>query len=135
MTACFWLCAALATEPPTPHLLEEKPHGRDEALISPRMWKHIAFQAAYQLFWLFLIVYGSTKCLSVYKVRLASKQRACAGKYMPHCLVRRFIGCTQPAAQCLICHFLWLCTQPAVSIENSSTAAGGCDAAARACDR
>ena len=61
-------CAALATEPPTPQLLEEKPHGRDEALISPAMWKHIFCQAFYQLFWLFLIVYGATKYIAPYRV-------------------------------------------------------------------
>ncbi|CAK0781476.1 hypothetical protein CVIRNUC_005383 [Coccomyxa viridis] len=59
---------ALATEPPTPHLLEEKPHGRDEALISPAMWKHIFCQAFYQLFWLFLIVYGATKYIAPYRL-------------------------------------------------------------------
>ena len=60
--------AALATEPPTPELLLEKPHGRDEALISPSMWKHIFCQGVYQLFWLFLIVYGATKYVGPYKV-------------------------------------------------------------------
>ncbi|EIE19492.1 calcium-translocating P-type ATPase [Coccomyxa subellipsoidea C-169] len=50
---------ALATEPPTPGLLLEKPHGRDEQLISPKMWKHILAQGFYQLFWLFLIFYGA----------------------------------------------------------------------------
>ena len=58
---------ALATEPPTPELLLEKPHGRDEALISPKMWKHIATQALYQLFWLFLIVYGATSVLPAFQ--------------------------------------------------------------------
>ena len=60
--------AALATEPPTPELLLEKPHGRDEALISPAMWKHIFCQGVYQLFWLFLIVYGATKYVGPYEV-------------------------------------------------------------------
>ena len=61
-------CAALATEPPTPGLLLEKPHGRDEALISPSMWKHIFCQGMYQLFWLFLVVYGATKVVGSYQV-------------------------------------------------------------------
>ena len=36
--------AALATEEPTPELLDEKPHGRNEQLINGRMWKHILVQ-------------------------------------------------------------------------------------------
>ena len=71
-------CAALATEPPTPQLLEEKPHGRDEALISPAMWKHIFCQAFYQLFWLFLIVYGSTKYIAPYRVSSLLTDTICA---------------------------------------------------------
>lgn len=71
-----WLAlAALATEPPTAALLEEKPHGRDEALISPKLWKHIFCQGFYQLFWLFLIVYGATKYIGPYTVRTASELR------------------------------------------------------------
>ncbi|KAK9840937.1 hypothetical protein WJX81_001285 [Elliptochloris bilobata] len=50
---------ALATEMPTPELLLEKPHGRNEPLISRRMWKHVVVQGLYQLFWLFLIIYGA----------------------------------------------------------------------------
>ena len=73
--------AALATEPPTPELLLEKPHGRDEALISPSMWKHIFCQGIYQLFWLFLIVYGATKYVGPYKVGGI-----------------RWIGCKSPAS-------------------------------------
>ena len=32
------------------------------------MWKHIFCQAIYQLFWLFLIVYGATKYIAPYRV-------------------------------------------------------------------
>jgi hypothetical protein len=32
------------------------------------MWKHIFCQGFYQLFWLFLIVYGTTKYIGPYKV-------------------------------------------------------------------
>lgn len=49
---------ALATEDPTPELLKEKPHGRDEPLISRYMWRNILVQSLYQCFWLFLIFYG-----------------------------------------------------------------------------
>ena len=54
---------ALATEAPTPALLKERPHGRTEALISRKMWKHIITQGLYQLFWLFLIIYGAPRLL------------------------------------------------------------------------
>ncbi len=40
---------ALATEDPVPELLLLKPHGRDEPLITPRMWKHIVTQGLYQV--------------------------------------------------------------------------------------
>lgn len=49
---------ALATEDPTPDLLEHRPHGRNEPLINRKMAKHILVQGAYQCFWLFLIFYG-----------------------------------------------------------------------------
>jgi Ca2+-transporting ATPase len=54
---------ALATEAPTPALLREAPHGRTEPLISRKMWKHIITQGLYQLFWLFLIIYGAPRVL------------------------------------------------------------------------
>ena len=50
---------ALATEMPTPDLLERKPYGRTTALISPTMAKNILGQAAYQLFITFgMMFYG-----------------------------------------------------------------------------
>jgi len=42
---------ALATEDPAPEMLNDKPHGRDEPLITRCMWKHILVQRMYQLFW------------------------------------------------------------------------------------
>lgn len=36
---------ALATEPPRKELLERKPHGRDDYIISRKMFKHILGQA------------------------------------------------------------------------------------------
>ena len=41
--------AALATEDPTPDLLDRKPHGRTEPLISRTMWKHLLTQGLYQV--------------------------------------------------------------------------------------
>jgi hypothetical protein len=40
---------ALATEPPSPDLLKEKPNGPDTPLISWRMWKHILIQGLWQV--------------------------------------------------------------------------------------
>lgn len=58
--------AALATEAPTPDLLLAKPHGRKEPIINRCMWKHIFTQGFYQLFWLFLIIYGANKWIHRY---------------------------------------------------------------------
>lgn len=52
---------ALATEDPTPDLLNQKPNGRDEPLINRKMWKHISIQALYQLGWLFACLYALPK--------------------------------------------------------------------------
>lgn len=76
--------AALATETPMPELLLEKPHGRNEPLISRRMWKHVVVQGLYQLFWLFLIIYGAPAQLPAFAVR-------CAG----HSQVTRMAGHNQ----------------------------------------
>ena len=72
------LCvAALATEAPTPDLLLAKPHGRKEPIINRCMWKHIFTQGFYQLFWLFLIIYGANKYIARYALpsRCASYSR------------------------------------------------------------
>lgn len=59
---------ALATEPPIPDLLNRKPYGRTESLITKKMWYSIIGQAFYQLAVLLglyyfgeKIVFGSTK--------------------------------------------------------------------------
>mmetsp|Transcript_23162 Transcript_23162/g.59344 ORF Transcript_23162/g.59344 Transcript_23162/m.59344 type:complete len:1051 (-) Transcript_23162:502-3654(-) len=49
---------ALATENPTPDLLQEMPHGRHEALLTPHMKYHMLVQMLYQLAWLFFFLYG-----------------------------------------------------------------------------
>ena len=59
---------ALATEAPTPQLLEQLPHGRNESLINRKMSKHILVQGAYQCFWLFLIFYGMPAQFEAFKV-------------------------------------------------------------------
>ena len=77
--------AALATEMPTPDLLLEKPHGRNEPLISRRMWKHVIVQGLYQLFWLFLIIYGAPAQLPAFAVR------ACCGAWVGQDKVMRHV--------------------------------------------
>ncbi|KAL6781722.1 FAP10B [Auxenochlorella protothecoides x Auxenochlorella symbiontica] len=59
---------ALATENPTPDLLLERPHGRNESLINKTMAKHIVVQALYQCFWLFLIFYGMPAQLPAFAI-------------------------------------------------------------------
>lgn len=54
---------ALATEPPTPDLLERKPYGRDKSILSITMIRNIFFHAVYQLIVLFALVWNSKFCL------------------------------------------------------------------------
>lgn len=49
---------ALATEPPKPELLERKPLGRDDYIISRKMVKHIGFMSIYQSIIIFGIVFA-----------------------------------------------------------------------------
>ena len=39
---------ALATEPPAEHLLLDKPHGRDDSIVTAVMWRNICGQGIYQ---------------------------------------------------------------------------------------
>lgn len=59
---------ALATEDPTPDLLLQKPAGRRESLINSHMWWHILTQGLYQMFWLFLILYGLPQFFQEYEL-------------------------------------------------------------------
>eukprot|EP01137_Pigoraptor_chileana_P011737 Opistho-2@63129 len=50
---------ALATESPTPELLDRKPYGKTEGLITPMMWRNIIGQSIFQMFVNFgLLYYG-----------------------------------------------------------------------------
>jgi len=49
---------ALATELPHIKLLDQKPYGRNEPLISRKMWKHIVGQGLFQLAVLLAIIYA-----------------------------------------------------------------------------
>jgi hypothetical protein len=44
-----------------------QPHGRDESLITGKMWKHILVQGLYQLFWLFFFLYALPLVFPVYR--------------------------------------------------------------------
>ena len=50
---------ALATEEPSPDILERKPYGRNKSIISLTMIKNMIFQTIYQLAFLFARVWGS----------------------------------------------------------------------------
>jgi Ca2+ transporting ATPase len=56
---------ALATEEPTPQLLERKPYPKTEPLISKKMTKHILGQSAYQLVLLLAIVFTGEKWFDI----------------------------------------------------------------------
>jgi hypothetical protein len=51
LTLCYVALPALC-------LFALQPHGRDESLITGKMWKHILVQGLYQLFWLFFFLYA-----------------------------------------------------------------------------
>lgn len=56
---------ALATEMPTPDLLQRKPYGRTKPLISRTMMKNIIGQALYQLFIIFSLLFVGKYPLSL----------------------------------------------------------------------
>lgn len=51
---------ALATEPPTPELLNRMPYKPDESIITVSMWKNILGQAIYQMIILSVILFKGT---------------------------------------------------------------------------
>ena len=57
---------ALATEPPTEALLERTPHKRDDYIISPTMFKHIAGQALFQIVVLVLLLFWGEHIIPEY---------------------------------------------------------------------
>ncbi|KAL4109487.1 hypothetical protein PRIC1_001187 [Phytophthora ramorum] len=56
---------ALATEEPTPQLLERKPYPKTQPLISKKMTKHILGQSAYQLVLLLVLVFTGEKWFDI----------------------------------------------------------------------
>jgi P-type Ca2+ transporter type 2B len=53
---------ALATEQPTEELLNRKPNGRNQALISKTMYKNIIGHAIYQLVVIFALLFAGFCC-------------------------------------------------------------------------
>jgi Ca2+ transporting ATPase len=53
-------CAALAlaTEPPSETLLEDKPYTREDVIVTPVMWRNIVGQAIFQITVLVVLLYG-----------------------------------------------------------------------------
>lgn len=49
---------ALATEPPSPELLDRKPTKRDEHIVSKTMFKHIIAQAIFQFLVLLILIFA-----------------------------------------------------------------------------
>lgn len=45
-----------------------QPHGRDEGLITRKMWKHILTQGLYQMFWLFFFMYAAPVLFEQYRI-------------------------------------------------------------------
>ncbi|XP_022854989.1 calcium-transporting ATPase 8, plasma membrane-type-like [Olea europaea var. sylvestris] len=56
---------ALATEPPTDHLMRRTPVGRREPLITNIMWRNLIIQALYQVTVLLILNFGGTKILNL----------------------------------------------------------------------
>eukprot|EP00210_Caulerpa_lentillifera_P000082 g78.t1 len=59
---------ALATEDPTPDLLDKKPQGRKESLITQTMLKHILLQSIYQVVVVFFILYSFPYLFERYEI-------------------------------------------------------------------
>jgi magnesium-transporting ATPase (P-type) len=56
---------ALATEIPTPELLQRKPYKRNASLISRPMWRNILMQTLYQLILLLTLLFAGAKMFNV----------------------------------------------------------------------
>lgn len=59
---------ALATEPPSPSLLDQAPYDRETPLINRKMWKHIIIQGVFQVFIMLMCLYVVPKFISYYSI-------------------------------------------------------------------
>ncbi|PKA52886.1 Calcium-transporting ATPase 9, plasma membrane-type [Apostasia shenzhenica] len=79
---------ALATEPPTDHLMKRSPVGRREPLITNIMWRNILVQALYQIAILLVLNFGGRSLL-----RLDNEMRAHADKVKNTFIFNTFVFC------------------------------------------
>lgn len=56
---------ALATEPPKPELLDDKPHGRDDNIVTSVMWRNVICQSLYQVVVLCVLLFAGETLLGV----------------------------------------------------------------------
>jgi P-type Ca2+ transporter type 2C len=56
---------ALATEPPKPELLDDKPHGRDDKIVTSVMWRKVIGQSIYQIIVLCILLFFGQSFLDV----------------------------------------------------------------------
>ncbi|CAD5191787.1 unnamed protein product [Musa acuminata subsp. malaccensis] len=79
---------ALATEPPTDHLMDRTPVGRREPLITNIMWRNLIFQALYQVTVLLVLNFGGRSIL-----HLKNDTRAHADKAKNTFIFNTFVLC------------------------------------------
>ncbi|KAM0933755.1 putative P-type Ca(2+) transporter [Dioscorea sansibarensis] len=79
---------ALATEPPTDHLMERPPVGRREPLITNIMWRNLLIQALYQVVVLLLLNFGGRSIL-----HLKNETREHADKVKNTFIFNSFVLC------------------------------------------
>jgi P-type Ca2+ transporter type 2B len=65
---------ALATEMPTEELLERKPYGRTQALISPQMMKNIVAHAVYQMVVILSLLFAGIVCIFITEICISITQ-------------------------------------------------------------
>jgi Ca2+-transporting ATPase len=56
---------ALATEPPSPHLMERKPFGRSAPLVNREMWRNIVVMSVYQLIVCLVLLFAGQDLLGI----------------------------------------------------------------------
>ncbi|XP_065006134.1 calcium-transporting ATPase 5, plasma membrane-type-like isoform X4 [Musa acuminata AAA Group] len=79
---------ALATEPPTDHLMDRPPVGRREPLITNIMWRNLTIQALYQVTVLLVLNFGGRSIL-----HLRNDSRAHADKVKNTFIFNTFVLC------------------------------------------
>jgi Ca2+-transporting ATPase len=57
---------ALATEPPSPHLMERKPFGRSAPLVNREMWRNIVVMSVYQLIVCLVLLFNTFVFMQIF---------------------------------------------------------------------